>query len=1242
MIKKRRRTLCRIAGLALGLVFLFGNGGGVTVLGSEKQESAITALESEIRGMELGGYVGENLEGNVTNWQIDAYRNNSNIVQQIALANSGKTSLDMLLGTDYYGVDEYFNIDVADASGSLTEDYFGAVLSYAPRKANAYYGDAGYRLDKDILSGVTDWTGAEEIWLYVDARESDAENIKIRLNFEEGDYADGTPTGINEAYSLVRDSKVKLVDGETGEVSETSVVLDSALNDNFVVLDKNFYGFVCFTLDLEHFWRYYNSADGANGVLDLKDVHQLTLAVGGADEASVGDPIYFAFGIVGAFSEGQEVPFSLKEDKKFRNALPFTTDVFIPDITDGAWVGDLYSDWDVIVTRGQKSRSGNALGWTLKQTSSSYSDRDIRFSNDPQAVTDWTGAKELWVYLDASEIAAETQVRFAFEENAVGRASYSLKEGASVKLHKNGEDVTRMRTVQADGGGYIPLPAEFAGYIRMPLDENTFAKYWGENDNDRLEISNVVQFQLSVRGSDAMVGKTVYMDSFAVVGEMEGEPLPVKTDLDPADTYKEIWTLEGLEKRTGASGNIVIWYGEFAGKLLTGMAYGYKATLNPELKEAGDELVADLAAAQGEDGYLGTYMGGARFAIESNNWDLWNHYHCITGLLEWYEITGNQTAFDVAKKAIDCIYETFKDRSYLVAGGFETNRGIAHGYAQMYQATGDKKYLDEAERIIMQDCQDENGWYKTALRLGNFYQSSSARWEVLHMIMTLGILYEETGNEEYYLVMGWIWNNILQTDIHNTGGFTTNEGACGDPYRTGVIETCCTIAWMAFTNEYYKYTKTVEVADELERSYLNGMLGSLLDEDKYCTYNSPMNGVAGTAGGYDGRKVPSQQDISFQYNSGSPDFNCCQANLARGLGQLVEWAAVTDGNELYLNYYGESNIHTKVGGADVSLKQTTLYPLNGSVKIEIGGLQSEKEFTLKLRIPGWAVGSKVSVNGQTVYGIEAGEYASLTRTWKNGDVIQLDIAMQVRYWTGEDSMEGYASVYYGPVLMALDRSFASIYNQNTVFLEEDIDGAAVIDGSSVGAMLLMEVPVGGTSVMLVDYASAGKYNGEAEPSTYWTWLKVEGAPASDALGEKPIWQNTPKQEVSFGEYIEFERAMYRPGETVRFTVAVPEGYAVQEIAVTEGLAVAENNGEYSFTMPQTPVDVSVSFKEAESEEPADNPQDSDEEQDPSAPSGPDEPGGGCSGTVGYAGAGFALISAGAAVGLMVKKRKKIK
>ena len=63
---KRKKAVRRIASLVLGFAFLFGCGGGMTVFGSEEEKEDITALTSEIEGMELGGYVGENLENNVT------------------------------------------------------------------------------------------------------------------------------------------------------------------------------------------------------------------------------------------------------------------------------------------------------------------------------------------------------------------------------------------------------------------------------------------------------------------------------------------------------------------------------------------------------------------------------------------------------------------------------------------------------------------------------------------------------------------------------------------------------------------------------------------------------------------------------------------------------------------------------------------------------------------------------------------------------------------------------------------------------------------------------------------------------------------------------------------------------------------------------------------------------------------------------------------------------------------------
>ncbi len=834
-----------------------------------------------------------------------------------------------------------------------------------------------------------------------------------------------------------------------------------------------------------------------------------------------------------------------------------------------------YYDIDVVSYNGEKS-----LGWTLKSLPSSFGDRDLRYMNAPGSIIDWTGAKELWLKLDSSEIASGESVRIAFQDDASGSESYSLRKDATVYLVKDGAK----QSVSVQEGGYVALPNRFVGYIALPLNTSTFERYWAGNGNGIFDISAVVQFQLAVKGDQNAVGKTLYMEEFAIVGDVDGEALPISDS--SSDKYLKIWDFESLGAYSGAQISSLAWYGEFVGKLLTGMAYSYKISPSEELKGAIEEIIADLKTAQGDDGYLGVFVGGARYSISASNWDLWNQYHCITGLLEWYKQTESEDALLIAKKAIDCIYEIFKDRSYLVVGGFETNRAIAHGYAQMYEVTKDKKYLDEAERIIMQDCQDANGWYKTALKGGHFYQSSSNRWEVLHMIMTLGILYEYTGNQEYYQVMAKIWQDILEYDIHNGGGFTTNESALGDPYMEGVIETCCSIAWAAFSTEFYKYEKSVAVADELERTYYNAILGSLLDTDRVCTYNTPMDGVVGESGGYDGRKVSSQQDISFQYNAGSPDMNCCQANLARGLAQISEWACVTDGEALYLNYYGNSTINTRVGGFDVTLSQSTKYPVNGKVTITVSGLESEKRFALKLRIPSWAYGTTVAVNGERSIAKE-GEYFVIDKTFKNGDRIELDIKESFTFWKGENAQQGYTSVYYGPVLLTLDQHFEPNENQKTAFAVKDFESAEISSATAEDCMLTVNVKSGDKTVKLVDFASAGKYRGKSQPSTYYSWLTVLGAPeTSTDLSRK--WMTSDRKKVQFDPSIESDRATYYVGERVNFKVNVPSGKEIKSVLIN-GSEIKGENGEYLFIMPIYDVKIEVVFSQKEQEEPTPKP-----------------------------------------------------
>ena len=831
---------------------------------------------------------------------------------------------------------------------------------------------------------------------------------------------------------------------------------------------------------------------------------------------------------------------------------------------------DSYYDINVV-----EHDSSNAIGWTLKTFPASSADRDIRFVNDINAITDWTGISELWISIDTGEISTATQIRVAFEENVVGRESFALKENATVYL----TDSTSTVSVNVLSGGFVPISSGFKGYLRIPFNSNSYYCYWSDNGNNTLDVGNVVQFQMALKGDSQMVGKTLYMDDFAIVGTVNGEALPVSVEGLPNHyTYKKVWDIEGLSVKTEYTASSLAWYGEFVGKLLTGMAFSYKATADEQLKEVALNIINELAKAQGKDGYLGVFIGKQRFSLGASNWDLWNHYHAIVGLLEWYQLTRSQQALEVAINALECIYTTFKDRSYLVMGGFETNRGIAHGYAMAYKVTGRKRYLDEAERIIMQDCQDLNSWYRCALNDREFYQSSSSRWEVLHMIMTLGILYEETGKTEYYTVMENVWQSILKYDIHNGGGFTTNENATGDAYAGGVIETCCTIAWMAFTNEYYKYAKSVVAVDELERSYYNAMLGSLLENDKYCTYNTPMDGISGSCGGYDGRRVSSQRDIAFQYNPGSPDMNCCQANLARGIGQIAEWACLTDNDQLYLNYFGTSEIETLVGGNKVKLKLTSSYPVSGKIAVQIEGLEKDAEFTLKIRIPTWAHGSSVSINGE-IKRATPGQYFDLRKTWKNGDKFEINLGMDVTYLVGEKSKTSYTSVYYGPILLTLDKSVNIEYNQDIVFNVEDIENAEISSGSLRGGILDMDINVSGKAVKLIDFASAGKTAG-GETTTYWSWLKVEGAPVKNSDDYTKLWHGTNKNKVYFGDNIISDKALYNVGETVIFSVNEPKGLKLDKVSVTalgEEVDVSYENGNYSFTMPNDSVEVSVDF-----------------------------------------------------------------
>lgn len=468
--------------------------------------------------------------------------------------------------------------------------------------------------------------------------------------------------------------------------------------------------------------------------------------------------------------------------------------------------------------------------------------------------------------------------------------------------------------------------------------------------------------------------------------------------------------------------DLLPWSGEFAGKYLTSGTEMLRLTGDPELKARLQRFVADLVALQDADGYLGPYAKAERLTGQtrtgtpqaSATWDAWNHYHVLLGLLRWEAETGDSGALSAARRIGDLLCERFlaPGRPLATIGSPEMNLAPVHGLALLHRRTGDSRYRELAEKIVDEFSLPVAGDYlRGALAGEEFYQlpSNAPRWESLHTLLGVAELYWITGKPEYRRAFEHLYWSIAKTDRHNNGGFTSGERATGNPYDPGAIETCCTIAWTAMGVEMLRMTGDSRVADELELSTLNQIVGMHAPDGSWVTYNTPMEGV----------RIPSTEDISFQIRPGSEELNCCSVNGARGFGMIADWALMNSGSGLALNYYGPSTLQTDVRGVPVTVRQETDYPRGGRVTVRVEPERPTK-FALKLRVPHWSRRTRMRVNGAEV-ATSAGSYAEVSRTWKKGDLITIAFDHRPRFWLGQRDLRGRSSVYAGPLLMALER-----------------------------------------------------------------------------------------------------------------------------------------------------------------------------------------------------------------------------
>jgi len=474
-----------------------------------------------------------------------------------------------------------------------------------------------------------------------------------------------------------------------------------------------------------------------------------------------------------------------------------------------------------------------------------------------------------------------------------------------------------------------------------------------------------------------------------------------------------------------------MWQSEFWGKWMLGAVASWEYTHDPELMEMMDQAVINLLETQLPDGYIGNYP----LENQLTNWDIWGRKYSMLGLLRYHDISGNKKALKAARK--------LADYTMTQLGPGKTNiieTGNYHGMASssilepvilLYNKTQKEKYLEFAKYIVQQwETPDGPQLINKALNgvdvASRFPhperwfspENGQKAYEMMSCYDGLLELYRVTGEPDYLKAVEMTVENILEEEINIAGSGTSFEcwyhGKGKQTLPTfHIMETCVMTTWLKLNLSLLLLTGKSGYADNIELTYYNALLASTKQDGSEIAMYSPLLGHRG----------PGEKQCNM-------DINCCSANGPRGYSMMPRFAVMTDPDGIYLNMYSESTATaTLTGNNEVLLEQNTEYPVLGLVSINIDPVK-EETFTIALRIPNWSEQTSIKVNGENIDGIDPGTHKRITRTWKKGDKIELQLDMRGRLVR----QDNHVAIVRGPIVLARDSRFG----------DGSVDEAAVI------------------------------------------------------------------------------------------------------------------------------------------------------------------------------------------------------
>lgn len=471
-------------------------------------------------------------------------------------------------------------------------------------------------------------------------------------------------------------------------------------------------------------------------------------------------------------------------------------------------------------------------------------------------------------------------------------------------------------------------------------------------------------------------------------------------------------------------------------KTIEGASYMLQTYPDKKLEKYIDSVLVIVAAAQEPDGYLYTsrtmnpkypheWAGSQRWEkVEDLSHEFYNLGHMIEGAIAHYQATGKRNFLDIAIKFADCV-----DREIGPNPGQQI-RVPGHQIAEMALAklslvTGEKKYLDLAKFFL-----DQRGYTS---RKGEYSQAHKPVIEqdeavghavrAAYMYAGMADVAALTGDKDYINAIDKIWDNIVGKKYYITGGIgaTAAGEAFGDNYElpnmSAYCETCAAIGNVYVNHRLFLLHGHSKYYDVLERTLYNGLISGVSLDGGGFFYPNPLESIG--------------------QHQRQPWFGCacCPSNIARFIPSLPGYLYAVKDKDVYVNLFMSNTSDLKVNGKNVSIEQSTEYPWNGNIAININKNQAG-QFNLKIRIPGWVrnqvvpsdlytyndgkrLSYSIKVNGEEVKSDLKDGYFNIDRRWKKGDKVEIHFDMEARTVRANHKVEadrGRIAVERGPIV----------------------------------------------------------------------------------------------------------------------------------------------------------------------------------------------------------------------------------